>query len=89
MTSKLISVREDIYLKLKKLKKPEESFSDLLERMLKTREKNPLKYFGIAKDLPKEILDEFKESVLKAKKEYAENQAKRFKELWGNENDNS
>lgn len=83
MTSKMISVREDIYLKLKKLKKPSESFSELFERMIKAREKNPLKYFGIAKDLPKEILEDFEQMVLKAKIENAKNQEKRFKELWG------
>ena len=41
MASKLISVREEIYRKLKKLKQPDESFSDLLERIIKTQEKDP------------------------------------------------
>lgn len=83
MTSRLISVRKDVYLKLKTVKRPEESFSDLLERMIDAVKKNPLKYFGIAKELPKELLDDIEESVLKAKEKYAESQEKRFKEVWG------
>jgi len=83
MTSKLISVREEIYLKLKKLKNPDESFSDLLERIIKTQEKDPLKYFGIAKQLPEDLQDKFEDIILTAKKEFAENTTRRFKELWG------
>jgi len=83
MASKLISVREEIYRKLKKLKQPDESFSDLLERIIKTQEKDPLKHFGIAKNLPEEIKDEFEDVILRAKKEFAENTSRRFKELWG------
>jgi len=83
MTSKLISVREEIYLKLKKLKNPDESFSDLLERIIKTQEKDPLKHFGIAKQLPEDLQDKFEGVILTAKKEFAENTTRRFKELWG------
>ncbi|TXT63308.1 MAG: hypothetical protein BAJALOKI3v1_390001 [Promethearchaeota archaeon] len=83
MTSKLISVREEIYRKLKKLKQHDESFSDLLERLIKTEEKEPLKYFGIAKHIPEELKKEFEDVILRAKKEFAENTSRRFKELWG------
>ena len=83
MTSKMISVRKEIYDELKRLKKPGESFSDLLDRMLREREKDPLKHFGIARDIPKEILDEFEELILNAKKENARRSSARFEELWG------
>jgi predicted CopG family antitoxin len=49
MTSKMISIRDDIYKKLKKLKGPNESFSELIERLIANQQKNPLKHFGIAK----------------------------------------
>ncbi|MGV9204440.1 MAG: antitoxin VapB family protein [Promethearchaeia archaeon] len=83
MTSKMISVREEIYKKLKNLKNPGESFSDLFERMIKSQEKDPLKHFGIAKNLPEKVLEEFEESVMKAKRESAESSKERFKKLWG------
>ena len=83
MPSKLISVREEIYRKLTRLKNPDESFSDLFERIIKTQEKQPLKHFGIGKHLPEELQDEFEDVILKAKKEFAENTTRRFKELWG------
>ncbi|MFO7795412.1 MAG: antitoxin VapB family protein [Promethearchaeati archaeon] len=83
MPSKLISVREEIYRKLKKLKNPDESFSDLFERIIKTQEKQPLKHFGIGKHLPEEFQDEFEAVILEAKKEFAENTRRRFNELWG------
>ncbi|MFO8019138.1 MAG: antitoxin VapB family protein [Promethearchaeia archaeon] len=69
----MISVREEIYKKLKNLKNPDEIFSDLFERMIKSQKKDPLKHFGIARDLPDGVLDEFEETVLKAKHEFAEN----------------
>ncbi len=85
MTSKMISLREDIYNDLKRLKNPNESFSELIERLIKGRKKDPLKHFGIAKDLPKDMLDDFENAVLEAKKLDAARASKRFSELWGNE----
>ena len=83
MTSKMISVKEEIYHQLEKLKFPGETFSELLERLIKNQRKDPLKHFGIAKETPKEILDEFENAVLNAKKESAKNAKNRFNELWG------
>lgn len=79
----MISVKEEVYKQLKRLKNPEESFSDLLTRLIQNQEKNPLKHFGIAKDLPAEILDEFEDAIITAKKENIMNYESRFKELWG------
>ena len=83
MTSKMISVKEKIYKKLEQLKNPDESFSDLLERLIQNHKKDPLKHFGIAKQIPVDILDEFEKAVLNSKKEFAKNSMKRFNELWG------
>ncbi len=63
MTSKMISIRDDIYKNLKKLKEPNESFSELIERLIANQQKNPLKHFGIAKNLSDEVLDEFERTV--------------------------
>ena len=63
MTSKMISIRDDIYKNLKKLKEPNESFSGLIERLIANQQKNPLKHFGIAKNLSDEVLDEFERTV--------------------------
>ena len=83
MTSKMISVKEKIYKQLEHLKNPGESFSDLLERLIKNHKKDPLKHFGIAKQIPVDILDDFEKAVLNSKKEFAKNSMKRFNELWG------
>ena len=83
MTSKMISVKEKIYKQLEQLKNPDESFSDLLERLIQNHKKDPLKHFGIAKQIPVDILDEFEKAVLNSKKEFAKNSMKRFNELWG------
>lgn len=76
-------MKEDIYKQLEKLKFPDETFSELLERLIQNQRKDPLKHFGIAKETPKEILDEFEKAVLNAKKEFPNNSTKRFNELWG------
>jgi len=83
MTSKIISIREDIYNKLKHLKESNESFSELLERLISNQKKDPLKHFGIAKKLSKEVLDDFENAIFDAKKEEFERSSKRFLDLWG------
>ncbi|MHA1328608.1 MAG: antitoxin VapB family protein [Promethearchaeota archaeon] len=67
MASKIISIREKIYEKLKKLKGPRESFSDVIERLISSQKKDPLKYFGIGKNLPERFFKEFEEIIIQAK----------------------
>jgi predicted CopG family antitoxin len=67
MTSKIISIRKDIYEHLKRLRKHNESFSELIERLLTERKKDPLKHFGIAKDLPEDVNNEFENGILYAR----------------------
>ena len=83
MTSKMISIREEVYKNLKKVKGANESFSEVIERLLANQKKEPLKYFSWAKNLPSEILDEFEDAVLEGKKKEALIPNKRFSELWG------
>ncbi len=82
MASKVISIREDVYEMLRHLKAPNESFSEVIERLLKERIKNPLRHFGIAKDLPDEVNDEFENAIVQARKEDAKADAERFSRTW-------
>jgi len=83
MTSKMISIREEVYKNLKQLKGPNESFSELIKRLITNQRKNPLRHFDIGRDLPDDFLDEFEKIVIEAKKENARMSSKRFSELWG------
>ncbi len=63
MASKLISVRDDIYKKLERLKLDGESFSDVISRLIASVRKDPLRHFGIGKELPAPINDTFEECI--------------------------
>jgi len=69
MTSKLISVREDIYDQLQQLKAPDESFSDAIERLLTERKKNVLRHFGNGCDLPGGFLNQFENAILETRQD--------------------
>ena len=64
ITSKKILIQEEIYKKLMKLKGPNESFSEVIERLIQNQGKTPLKHFDIGEEPEEEILDEF-ERILK------------------------
>ena len=64
ITSKKILIQNEIYKKLMKLKGPNESFSEVIERLIQNQGKPPLKHFGIGEEPEEEILDEF-ERILK------------------------
>ena len=82
MTSKMISIRKEIYEKLKKIKASDESFSELLERLIKEREKSPLTHFGIAKELPEDLVDDFEAFIMNAKEENKKLTLEKFSKLW-------
>ncbi|VVB63331.1 Putative antitoxin [uncultured archaeon] len=56
MASKTISIRDDIYKLLKDAKREEESFSDVIGRLLKKDKTDLSEYFGSLNDNP--LLDE-------------------------------
>ena len=62
---KTISIRDDIYRRLVEMKGEGESFSDVIEKLLKRKRANIKKYFGVLKD--SEVLDEI-ERCLEARK---------------------
>jgi len=70
MASKNISVRQEIYEKLERLKQQDESFSDVIERLLNEGSKGStsrlMKYFGVWSDFPKgfaQKVEEFRKSM--------------------------
>ncbi len=81
MTSKMISIRVEVYNNLKKLKGPDESFSELIERLIINQKKDPLRHFGIAKDLSEEILNEFENAIITGKKNDVIKSSSKFSEL--------
>jgi len=62
---KTISIRDEIYNKLVEMKEEGESFSDVIEKLLKRKRTDIRKYFGVLKD--SEVLDEI-EKCLEARK---------------------
>ena len=62
---KTISIRDDIYKRLAEMKGDGESFSDVIEKLLKRKRTNIKKYFGILRD--SDVLDEI-ERCLEARK---------------------
>ena len=63
MAVKTISIRDDVYKMLSNAKHEEESFSDVIERLLKKDRVNITKYFGALKDSP--LLDGLEEDSRK------------------------
>ena len=57
---KTISIRGDIYNKLAEMKDEKESFSDVIEKLLKRKNTDIKKYFGVLKG--SEVLDEIERS---------------------------
>ncbi|MHA1653464.1 MAG: antitoxin VapB family protein [Candidatus Thorarchaeota archaeon] len=49
---KTITIPDDLYRQLKKIKRKEESFSDVIRRLLERRNTDIGKYFGVLRDSP-------------------------------------
>jgi len=62
---KTISIRDDVYKKLAEMKDERESFSDVIEKLLKRKNTNIKKYFGVLKD--GEVLDEIERCLAEVK----------------------
>jgi predicted CopG family antitoxin len=63
MGTKTLSIRDETYTQLKDAKLEGESFSDVIDRLLKKKEENLSGYFGALKD--KEFLEELDEDSRK------------------------
>lgn len=77
MTSVNISLKKEAYEFLKARKTPGESFSDVI-LSLKEHRKNPVEFFGIWKDMPKEEFDQIKKRVKENRKELNASFARRL-----------
>lgn len=74
MTSKQISIREEVYKRLYLQKNENESFSDVITRLLDNQSNfhKIEQCFGLSKDLPDEIVDKFRESSKEMRKKFKE-----------------
>lgn len=82
MASKNISITEDVYLELSRLKLPKESFSEVISRLIHSASKDPLRYFGILKNYPEEIINDFTDAIDEMKSEGLKLQSKKLIENW-------
>ncbi len=82
MASKIISIREEIYNQLAQLKGPNDSFSDIIERLIKQCRKDPLAHFGIGKDVAEAEAAEFEQVITNARKEGKTKAVRQFHERW-------
>lgn len=76
MASKMISIREEIYNRLDRMKVGDESFSDVISRLISMVKKDPLRHFGIGTTIPDSINDIFEEGIKLAREK---NQIRRSK----------
>ena len=63
MTSKMVAIREDVYNKLTRLKKPGQNLSEVIATLIEGQPKDPLRHFGISKDLEESYFKEFDKAI--------------------------
>jgi predicted CopG family antitoxin len=79
MASKMIAIKEEIYNELSKLKKGNESFSDVIEDLLQLRiKKSPLAHFGSGKELNPQDIDAFETILLDKRKDQRNRRMKKL-----------
>ncbi len=66
MAVKTLTIKERVYAKLKEDKRPDESFSDYFERLIKNKKPNYFKIVGIWSEKKAEAI---RSSIKKARKE--------------------
>jgi predicted CopG family antitoxin len=83
MVSKNISITEDVYNDLLKLRKEDESFSEIIRRLVSERKKDPLRFYGILADVPSKDMDEFEDAIGRMKETSAKASNKKIQDEWG------
>ena len=68
MTTKTITIKEEVYHKLVALKTAEESFSDEIERILE-RKRDIMDFWGVWKDMSEEETMQLKQEINKRREE--------------------
>lgn len=82
MTSKNISITEDVYNDLLKLRREDESFSEIIQRLVSESKKDPLKFYGILSDIPANDMEEFEDAVVRMKEKAAKVSNKKIQDEW-------
>lgn len=80
MSSKNVSLKQSVYEQLKAHKRPGESFSDVVERLLEGEQADWRKSVGI---LSNEEADELREFVRRRREESTEGHEERMHDLFG------
>jgi predicted CopG family antitoxin len=62
---KTITIREETYHKLSSLKEPGDSYSDVIDSLLKRKKVDMKKYYGCLKD--SKVLDEIREFTVQSR----------------------
>ena len=70
MGVKTLTIREDVYKKLLEIKQENESFSDVIERLIEKRRISIRDFKGILKD--SKVLDDISKEVLENRKKFRE-----------------
>ena len=83
MASKNISITEDVYNDLLKLRKKDESFSEIIRRLVRESKKDPPKFYGILSDVDGDEMDEFDGVVERLKQNSAKTSNKKIQDEWG------
>ncbi|MEX2682753.1 MAG: antitoxin VapB family protein [Candidatus Sigynarchaeota archaeon] len=81
MTSKNISITKDVYDTLMRLRHGDESFSDVIRRLVNEQKRDPLRFFGILNDEAPEDIDIVENSMEEARQSAISSSSKRIKEL--------
>ncbi|MEK6826066.1 MAG: antitoxin VapB family protein [Nanoarchaeota archaeon] len=77
MATKTITVTEEAYIRLARLKKENESFSETINRI--TGKRNIMEFFGI---LSKEAADELEKNIIENRKRHRQMRKKRYGRLF-------
>ncbi|MBN2153313.1 MAG: antitoxin VapB family protein [Candidatus Lokiarchaeota archaeon] len=79
MGSKNISITQDVYDTLIKLRHGDESFSEIIMRLANGQKRDPLRFYGILSDESPEDLDIVDNSLEAAKQAATSSSSKRIK----------
>ena len=81
MVSKNISITQDVYNILVKLRLGDESFSEVIIRLANEQKRDPLRFYGILNDEAPEDIDVVEESIETVRQAATSTSSKRIKDM--------
>jgi len=69
---KTLTIKKSVYEKLSSIKKKDESFSDLFERLSESENPDLMRFAGILKDIPESDFKEIKKRMADFRKDFNE-----------------